>query len=854
MNEDLKSVLEAIEKITQNAALSSGILSNNMLSTALETNNVISETLLSQSSTLNSILNETKKLVTNSKDAESTQKIQTLASNASTAQNSNPAIITPTQSNNASQIKTSPSLDLSGINDVSLKLSSIETILKDNVFESPIIEVSKENTSILKSMDKILQNQLTVLKDLFSFYKATDAERKEDYAREQAFSSKEKKEKTSGGKKTGGRDPDLAPKESDSFWSTLLGSLFTTGGLGILGLIGKGILVGIVGQFAIGFINKLFDGMLEGIDITDIAKSVSAFSVISNIFKALKDFAEKIEKPQKTLRAAILAASLAFNKIFIAADDLLKAIRSSSVVKTISSGLSVIGSVFSKIGSFISPIAKSAGSLIKVISNLSGFTKLLKLVGKIFKPLGAILSIFEGVSAGIAKEGNLFQKIGAGIGKAIGSFFGSLLDLGKQIISWGAGKLGLDGVKDFLDGFSFVDMISSAIEGVFDWINLLFADPKEALNQLLQGALGGFKSILDIVFFPINEAVQWISRIFGWEDGEDFSLTDLIWGAVESAWTWVSGLFSDPIGTLKTMWANIAGEDGLFGKFKEWGNGVLEWLKGFLPDMDKLQAYLLDIMPDWMRSLVGAPERTAGEIVAEKAATTREEIEAEKVKVSRSEAGEKVYTRSGSDKAEENERNRARQRIVDLERELSEYETVPAEVALKRQEIKDLEAAKTYGAAQAEENSSISGVTVQFDSSKIDAEISRLQKEISEISSYQKGTPGFLDFGKGTLAALHGEEAVVPRNTDAGNFLSSGMFSENWKVKEFRPRDVTTARSNNLFDGSKESSLKQSSMQMQLMNMLPQINAGRTTSNISNTTIVNNISPHRSLDEPSLLK
>ena len=44
------------------------------------------------------------------------------------------------------------------------------------------------------------------------------------------------------------------------------------------------------------------------------------------------------------------------------------------------------------------------------------------------------------------------------------------------------------------------------------------------------------------------------------------------------------------------------------------------------------------------------------------------------------------------------------------------------------------------------------------------------------------GTRGFKDFGTGTRATLHGLEAVVPRNTDAGKMLASN-FDDNWKLK-----------------------------------------------------------------------
>lgn len=47
---------------------------------------------------------------------------------------------------------------------------------------------------------------------------------------------------------------------------------------------------------------------------------------------------------------------------------------------------------------------------------------------------------------------------------------------------------------------------------------------------------------------------------------------------------------------------------------------------------------------------------------------------------------------------------------------------------------------------------------------------------------FSDGTRGFMDFGSGTRATLHGLEAVVPRNTEAGQFLSSN-FDDNWRLR-----------------------------------------------------------------------
>lgn len=47
------------------------------------------------------------------------------------------------------------------------------------------------------------------------------------------------------------------------------------------------------------------------------------------------------------------------------------------------------------------------------------------------------------------------------------------------------------------------------------------------------------------------------------------------------------------------------------------------------------------------------------------------------------------------------------------------------------------------------------------------------------IEGHATGTNGFKDFGKGTLSVLHGAEAVIPRNTPAGELLQAFYDSQN---------------------------------------------------------------------------
>jgi hypothetical protein len=56
------------------------------------------------------------------------------------------------------------------------------------------------------------------------------------------------------------------------------------------------------------------------------------------------------------------------------------------------------------------------------------------------------------------------------------------------------------------------------------------------------------------------------------------------------------------------------------------------------------------------------------------------------------------------------------------------------------------------------------------------------QEDFGSGPQMRTGTRGFVNFGEGTRATLHGLEAVVPRNTDAGQILANN-FDDSWGLK-----------------------------------------------------------------------
>ena len=69
------------------------------------------------------------------------------------------------------------------------------------------------------------------------------------------------------------------------------------------------------------------------------------------------------------------------------------------------------------------------------------------------------------------------------------------------------------------------------------------------MKTLWSGLLGTFKYLTDILYWPLNKAINWIKGLFGWGDPkEEFSIGSFIFGEpdgiISKVIRWVKGLFS----------------------------------------------------------------------------------------------------------------------------------------------------------------------------------------------------------------------------------------------------------------------------------------------------------------------
>ena len=113
-----------------------------------------------------------------------------------------------------------------------------------------------------------------------------------------------------------------------------------------------------------------------------------------------------------------------------------------------------------------------------------------------------------------------------------------------------------DGIWNKITAFT-----TMLVDGFKDAFSLL------TFENLVAGVLGAGKGLLDILWFPINTVIDWISKKFGWsdEDAPKFNLAD---------------------------------------KIGEWVTAFGKWFGSFLPDIGQiardLTAKLLGFLPDWV--------------------------------------------------------------------------------------------------------------------------------------------------------------------------------------------------------------------------------------------------------------
>lgn len=118
-------------------------------------------------------------------------------------------------------------------------------------------------------------------------------------------------------------------------------------------------------------------------------------------------------------------------------------------------------------------------------------------MGRLLRPLTAVIYGLKALWVGFkAAEGStlkgkwwkIVDGIVTGIGSFVGDFMGGLLDLIKDGLSWVLDKIGLEGMSDWLDSFSFEAMVKEGLSELVDMIDMLTNIPK-AIGAALSAAV-----------------------------------------------------------------------------------------------------------------------------------------------------------------------------------------------------------------------------------------------------------------------------------------------------------------------------------------------------------------------------
>ena len=141
------------------------------------------------------------------------------------------------------------------------------------------------------------------------------------------------------------------------------------------------------------------------------------------------------------------------------------------------------------------PIAKAFGLIKSAFSIFSEGSQLMsmlggigRIVGRLFYPITLIMTAYDtikGALAGYEDEG-IIGAIQGAITGLLNSVIGMPLDLLKSVISWLLSKFGMDEASKVLDQFSFTDLISNLIDGLFDGLKMVINGIIEGLAVVIE--------------------------------------------------------------------------------------------------------------------------------------------------------------------------------------------------------------------------------------------------------------------------------------------------------------------------------------------------------------------------------
>ncbi len=171
------------------------------------------------------------------------------------------------------------------------------------------------------------------------------------------------------------------------------------------------------------------------------------------------------------------------------------------VINPIKAGFTAVVNMFKRLGEIVK-LFPSGGKFLEGLKLLGAkFGRIFGVFSKIAVPIQAIISTITGIFASVdefdentSTLDKIFIVLKNVVKELISGFVTSLLELGKDIISWIAGALGFEGVEKFLDSFDIdakfreiFDGTMDAIGDFFTYIGDLIYEAKRGLAKYIPG-------------------------------------------------------------------------------------------------------------------------------------------------------------------------------------------------------------------------------------------------------------------------------------------------------------------------------------------------------------------------------
>jgi len=263
-------------------------------------------------------------------------------------------------------------------------------------------------------------------------------------------------------------------------------------------------------------LDELFGGLKKGFfDIIEDIKVRSYVAFDDGIRKPVMEFFDNIKarffrliepvtKYFDDLKASMFGEGSVFARIrnvFANLFDKDAQVAVGSIKDALLSPFRYIKSLVTGGAGFLSPITGFFDDLIPFFDK---FKALGRGLGKLFAPLGVILSIFDGVSEAqdaadkIGEDGGGFlQKLLGGVIGFIGGIIdGAIFQLGDLIkdgLSWVADSLGFSAISEALDSFSFSEMWNGVLDSIYE----LITNPIQWIKDKFQALKDGLSDSLD---------------------------------------------------------------------------------------------------------------------------------------------------------------------------------------------------------------------------------------------------------------------------------------------------------------------------------------------------------------------